>query len=258
MPKSPPLNVHEVEDRLAGGRWGPIDWVAGTGSTNADVAEAARAGAEPGRVLVAEYQSIGRGRLGRQWVSPAGACLAMSALTRPSVPTAAWTWLPLLTGLAVADALRSVGCRDVTVKWPNDVLVSGRKICGILADLVAGPEGPLAVIGMGINVSLSEGELPIPAATSLLLAGVGASKDDLAVAVLRSLDGYLSRLDDGADLTGTFSAACATIGRDVRVEILGADPVVGTACAVDTQGRLGVRTATGVRWFSAGDVFHLR
>jgi BirA family biotin operon repressor/biotin-[acetyl-CoA-carboxylase] ligase len=182
----------------------------------------------------------------------------MSALTRPAVPTADWTWLPLLTGLAVADALRSVGCREVTVKWPNDVLVSERKICGILADLVAGPQGPMAVIGMGINVSLSEDELPVPAATSLLLQGVDASKDDLAVAVLSSLDGYLEQLDDGADLAPTFATACATIGRDVRVEILGADPALGTAEGVDAQGRLGVRTDTGVRWFAAGDVFHLR
>ncbi|WP_028707355.1 biotin--[acetyl-CoA-carboxylase] ligase [Propionicicella superfundia] len=258
MPESPPLDVRQVRTRVADTRWGPVEWVAGTGSTNADIAAAARAGARPGRVRIAEHQESGRGRLGRHWSSPAGACLAMSMLTRPVVPTPAWTWMPLLAGMAVADALRTLQVDDVAVKWPNDVLVGGGKICGILADLVAAPEGPAVVLGIGVNMTLSADELPVPTATSLLLQGADVSKTDLAVAVLRELDEQLTRLDRGADLAAAFTATCATIGRDVRVEVLESEPVLGTACGVDAQGRLGVRTAEGVTWFAAGDVFHLR
>lgn len=255
---SPSLDVDRLRALLRGSRWGPIDWVASTGSTNADLAAEARAGATAGRVLIAEHQTAGRGRLSRLWETPAGAALALSGLVAPDVPEDTWTWLPLIAGLAVADGLRDVGVADVAVKWPNDVLIDGRKICGILAELVAGPSGPVAVLGMGINVALASSELPVPTATSLLLLGVDASKTDIAATILRALDRWLVRLDSGEPLGRDYERQCSTIGRDVRVETLTGDPIVGTAVGVDAMGRLGVRASGVVRWFAAGDVFHLR
>lgn len=208
--------------------------------------------------MIAEHQATGRGRLGRRWESPAGASLALSALVVPQVPVERWTWLPLLTGLAVAEALRAVGASGVTVKWPNDVLVAEHKICGILVERVERAEGAAAVIGLGVNVSLDRSELPVPTATSLLLLGCTADKADVAAQILRALDSWLGLLEAGNDLAAAYSAGCATIGRDVRVEAVGADPIHGTAFGVDQTGRLGVNTESGPRWFAAGDVFHLR
>lgn len=233
-------------------------WVASTGSTNADVTTLARAGSKPGLVIVSEHQATGRGRLGRNWESPAGASVALSALATPAAPGERWTWLPLLTGLAVAAALRTLDVADVTVKWPNDVLAGGKKICGILAELVPGPTGPAVVIGLGVNISLDASELPVPTATSLLLLGCETDKTEVTAKILRLLDAWLGRLESGADLGSHYVRDCATIGRDVRVEGLGADPILGTAFGVDDAGRLGVRTAAGPRWFAAGDVHHLR
>jgi BirA family biotin operon repressor/biotin-[acetyl-CoA-carboxylase] ligase len=276
MPTSPPLSVDAARDELAGTMWGPIEWVASTGSTNTDLAARAKGGAAAGLVRIAEHQAQGKGRLGRTWESPHGACVAVSAVVRPSVPEERWTWLPLITGLAVADALGELGIEGVTVKWPNDVLVRGRKICGILAELVMAPDGPAAVLGLGVNVTLDERELPVPTATSLLLLEAPTDKTRLVVGVLRALQARLRGLETSApvtragtpaggedattgDLVADYAAVSDTIGRHVRVEVLGSSPVVGTAVSVDGLGRLGVDVGGGkVTWFSAGDVHHLR
>ena len=118
------------------GMWLALDVVPSTGSTNADLL--ARAAADPGSpeglVLVAEEQTAGRGRLGRSWSSVTGASLTFSVLLRPAaVPPARRGWLTLLAGVAVASAVRSVGCVDAVLKWPNDVLAGDRKLAGILA-----------------------------------------------------------------------------------------------------------------------------
>ena len=109
-------------------------------------------------MLVTDYQSAGRGRLGRTWTAPPGTSIAMSVLVRPDdVDPQRWTWLPLLTGLAVADGLERVAGLDVRLKWPNDVLVGDRKVCGILAERVETSDGPACVVGMGINTHLTVG-----------------------------------------------------------------------------------------------------
>src|SRR6478735_7289277 len=146
--------------------------VASTGSTNADLAAEARAGAPSGTVLIADHQSTGRGRFTRRWEASPGASVAVSVLLRAGdVPVARWPWLPLVTGVAVADGLRAAAGIEAAVKWPNDVLIDDRKVCGILAERV----DDAAVIGMGINTTLTEDELPVATATSLALAGSQAS-----------------------------------------------------------------------------------
>jgi BirA family biotin operon repressor/biotin-[acetyl-CoA-carboxylase] ligase len=231
-----------------------------TGSTNADLSAAARAGAASGTVLVADHQTAGRGRLDRGWTAPPGTSLAISVLLRPpgTVPATRWTWLPLLAGLAVTDALVETTGVAAEVKWPNDVLIDGGKVCGILAERVAAPSGDGVVIGMGLNTRLAADELPVPTATSLRLAGADAADADLVAAVLRELGSWYRRWLDGEDLVPALTRRCGTIGREVRVELPASDAVTGVAVGIDADGRLLVRTADGVRPFSAGDVVHLR
>jgi BirA family transcriptional regulator, biotin operon repressor / biotin---[acetyl-CoA-carboxylase] ligase len=241
--------------------WAPVEVVARTGSTNADLL--ARGGPE-GRVLVAEEQTAGRGRMGRTWVSQPGASLTFSVLLRPAaVSQVRRGWLPLLTGVAVATAVRSVAGVAATLKWPNDVLAGDRKLAGILAE----QSGEVVVIGIGINVATAADALPVsPAglqATSLLVEGADVARDVLLIEVLRQLERYYLpfRADPDPERTGLLAAyrtLCATIGRQVRVELPGDRSLAGVAEDVDADGRLLVRAASTTTPISAGDVIHVR
>jgi BirA family transcriptional regulator, biotin operon repressor / biotin---[acetyl-CoA-carboxylase] ligase len=246
--------------------WQQIDVVAETGSTNADLAAAARAGAPPGTVLITDYQSAGRGRLGRSWTAPPGTSIAMSVLVQPGgIESQRWTWVPLLAGIAVADAVRAVAHLPAVVKWPNDVLIAGRKLCGILAERVETPSGPACVVGMGINVGLQPADLPTEAATSLAIAAAEAGstipgRTAVIAAVLAELELLVRRWEaageDAAAVRG-YLERCDTIGRQVRVE-LGERTVLGVAEGVDRYGRLVVRTDAGTEVLGVGDVVHVR
>lgn len=245
-----------------GGGWADVTVVERTGSTNADLLVAAAHDAPDRTALLAHAQESGRGRRERSWSSPPGAGLACSVLLRPlGVGPAALGWLPLLTGLAVAEALAEDTGLPVGLKWPNDVLVGDRKLAGILAELAP---GPAVVVGLGLNVSLAEAELPVAWATSLALLGVRRSVTEVAVAVLGRLDALergwrAAGGDAGASgLLAAYRERCTTLGREVRVE-LAAGELVGRAEDVDPAGRLLVRTPDGrAHPVLAGDVTHLR
>ncbi|WP_026925729.1 biotin--[acetyl-CoA-carboxylase] ligase [Granulicoccus phenolivorans] len=245
-----------------GGLWSKIEVLPEIGSTNLELAARARAGtAGPGTVLVTDHQTAGRGRFDRVWVTPPGAALAMSVLVRPEADFPRWTWLPLLSGLAVADAVAEVSSLAVTLKWPNDVLLDGAKICGMLGEVVTTPDGPMFVMGLGINVALTADQLPVPTATSLALHGAQVSPADLAVAVLRHWEThYLQWARHDPALDRAYAARCGTIGQQVRVQLTETEQVHGTGVGVDESGQLLVRIReTGdVRAYAAGDVFHLR
>ncbi len=239
--------------------WTSVATVGQTGSTNADLAALARPGAPSGAVLVADHQTAGRGRFTRVWTAPPGASLAVSLMLRPPADRPArWLWLPLLAGLAVVDGVRAAAGVAARLKWPNDVLVSGRKLCGILAERVESPAGPAVVIGMGINTTLATADLPVPTATSLAIEGADADPGAVVAAVLLAFEGRYTRWLAGADLRDDYAAACDSIGRPVRVDLGDGDAVEGTGVGVDADGRLLVRTPSGVREFAAGDVWHLR
>lgn len=255
----PPLDAAALNTRLVrpGGLWREIRVTGETGSTNADLLAEARAGAAEGLVLVAEAQTAGRGRLGRSWSTPPRAALACSVLLRPAaVPPSARGWLPLLTGLAVAAALRAEAGVTATLKWPNDVLVGDRKIAGILAEA----HGDAIVAGVGLNVTLTAAELPVPTATSLLLEDAAClDRDRLLAAVLTELASrYTAWAAGPGALREEYLRWCVTVGREVRVELPGGAPLTGTATDVDTSGRLAVRTASGTTLVGAGDVVHVR
>ncbi len=238
-----------------------VDVVDSTGSTNADLVAAAGRGAVDRSVLVALAQTAGRGRLGREWVAPPGNGLTFSVLLRPEVSPARWGWLPLLTGLAVCEAVRSAAGVGATVKWPNDVLVDGRKLAGVLAEVA----GDAVVVGVGLNVALAEDELPVPTATSLLLAG-SRTLDPAQVlgAVLGRLDHWVGRFARAggdpalAGVREAYRAACSTLGSDVAVNLPGGGELRGRAADLDDDGRLVVDADGARRTVGAGDVVHVR
>ncbi len=266
----PPLNAAAARRALVrpDSRWSDVSVVAETQSTNADLVEAASAGAPSGLVRVAEHQGEGRGRLGRRWQAPPRAGLTVSMLLRPHVGAERWPWLPLLTGVAVAEACRRVSEVDAVLKWPNDVLVDERKLAGVLTERVETSTGAAAVVGIGLNVSLTEAELPVPTATSLALAG-GTHLDRAVLlrSLLRTLDALLSAWEAaGGDpavgdrgLHASYTQRCVTLGQQVRADLADGSSVHGRALEVDADGRLVIGTRAGKRVaLSAGDVTHVR
>lgn len=259
----PPLDPARLTATELGSLWSEIQVVTEATSTNALVAERARSGAATGLVIVAEHQTAGRGRLDRTWESPAHAALTFSFLIRPtSLPPARWPWLPLLAGYAVHQALRGVA--PTRLKWPNDVLVGDRKLAGILVELVDTSAGQAAVVGIGLNVSTTEAELPVPTATSLAIEnGDAPDRTELLRGLLATFaHEYAAWSGAGgnpdAGLRAAYRQACATLGTDVRVDLPSGAQLTGRASDVDESGRLVVDTADGPETVGAGDVVHVR
>jgi BirA family transcriptional regulator, biotin operon repressor / biotin---[acetyl-CoA-carboxylase] ligase len=250
------------------GLWQKVDLVPETGSTNADLAARAGQGEVPGTVLITDYQSAGRGRQGRSWTAPPRSGIAMSVLVRPDgIDPSRWTWLPLLAGLAVSDGVRRAGDLPAVLKWPNDVLIDDRKVCGILAERVDTSEGPACVVGIGINVSLAKDQLPVSSASSLAIAArqLGRqlpSRTAVIATVLAAFELLYRRWEaqagNDASLAAAYAERCETLGRKVRVVLSKQRSVEGIADHLDEDGRLVVRTTSGSAAYGAGDVIHLR
>lgn len=259
------LDIERLRAEL-GDAFPDIRFVAETGSTNTDLMNASEVA--HGTVLFADLQTAGKGRLGRVWTAPAGSQVTFSVLLLPDSVDHLGT-LPLAAGLAVTDAIPGT-----VLKWPNDVLLDGKKLCGILAE--AGPVGqafkageinkaeinkaavaePVArvVLGMGINATLTASELPVPTATSLELEGLDSDRTSVALAVLRALHGRLTQwANHDPRLMVDYRAVCSSIGQEVRLEAP-TGTIVGTVDGVGEDGRISV----GGEYYSAGDVIHLR
>nr|WP_090342156.1 biotin--[acetyl-CoA-carboxylase] ligase [Mycolicibacterium malmesburyense]CRL72532.1 birA, biotin-(acetyl-CoA-carboxylase) ligase [Mycolicibacterium malmesburyense] len=259
-----PLDVEALRDEVFRGSraWRRIDVVAETGSTNVDlIARAGRGEDIAGAVLIAENQTAGRGRRGRSWSAVPYAQITMSVgVDAAAVPSSAWGWLPLATGLAVVDAVADTGV-TAGLKWPNDVLVGDGKLAGILAEVAAGQQA--VVIGVGLNVSLRAEDVGVEGAVSLVDLGVPApDRQRLVVRLLHELGNRLEawRQGGGADaaLAADYRARSLTLGRRVRALLPGDQEVVGVARDVDDQGRLVIDADGGSVTVSAGDIVHLR
>ena len=202
-------------------------------------------------------QRAGRGRLGREWVSPAGKCLSATVLVHTRrMPEDALAWMPLAAGLALAEALDPLVADRAGLKWPNDVLVDCRKVAGVLCER----RRSAVAVGFGVNLTLAREELPTPHATSLTLEGAEGSAPVLADAILwhmlRSLDALLPALG-GEGLRAAVEAALTTIGRDVRVELPDGE-LRGRAVGLGRSGELQVETDGRIVDVRAGDVVHVR
>ncbi|MEU8317031.1 biotin--[acetyl-CoA-carboxylase] ligase [Nonomuraea sp. NPDC048881] len=259
----PPLSEAALNRALVrpGALWTGVTVVETTGSTNADLALAAQAGAEQGRVLVAESQVAGRGRLDRAWSAPPRSGLTFSVLLRPTTPVPTQGWLPLLYGVAAASAVRRLAEVDVRLKWPNDLLVGERKLAGVLAERV----DDAVVIGMGLNVSLRAEEAPVETATSLAIEEAACvDRDPLLRAVLREVESHYREWQaaggdaEAAGLRAAYLAVSATVGRDVRVELPGEQVLTGRATGIDGSGHLQVESGGERYTLGAGDVVHVR
>ena len=256
-------------------------------STNRYLLDEARAGAEGGLVAVADHQLAGRGRLGRRWEAPPGANLLVSVLLRPMVAASESYLASVALALATAEACREQAGLEVSVKWPNDLVVGGRKLAGVLGETLfeaGGSEIDVrpVVVGVGLNVEWPEPEgtggptqaherdrsRAEPAhdlaaiATSLWReTGVRVERGDLLDSLLvslaprvRALETASGRSELGAELRGR----CSTLGRTVRVSLPDGHEIVGDAADIDVGGRLIVETRVCIVTVSAGDVVHLR
>jgi BirA family transcriptional regulator, biotin operon repressor / biotin---[acetyl-CoA-carboxylase] ligase len=241
--------------------WPPVwtvTWVDDTGSTNADLAAAAKSGAPAGTVLVADFQTAGRGRLDRTWTAPPGSSLLCSLLLRPDLRLNQLHRCTQAVALAAADACGQIAGVTVDLKWPNDLLVDGKKLAGVLAESVLSADRVDAVIvGIGINVNWPH-ELPLELAHATSLSHhrpIDADPIDRAVL----LDALLATMiNPAADVLGErFRARLATLGQRVTVETA-QGAIEGVAIDVKSTGELVVDTETGTRVFAVGDVVHLR
>lgn len=252
-----------TDSRATEGPW-RVTRVATTGSTNADLLAAARAGEPSGAVLVTDHQQAGRGRLGRAWEAPPGTSLMLSVLVRPTPAAAARLHgVTQAMALAARTAVTAVAGATPELKWPNDLLVGSRKLAGILAETVV-EDGKIAgvVVGMGLNVNWPA-QLPAELAERAValnhVVGHPIDREALLGAVLAQLAPRVDQWQEGRpELAREYRAVLGTLGQRVRVEV-GEGALIGTAADVGDDGRLIVRLDDGEeRVVSAGDVTHLR
>lgn len=260
--KPDPLTASGLRARLATRYLGAdLRCVPLTGSTNSDVAERARQGAPEGTVVIADAQSAGRGRLGRSWVSVPGVNLYLSVLLRPSIVPAAAPQLSLLAGVAVAVTLERFGI-EARIKWPNDVLLEGRKVAGILTEIEAEADRVrFVVVGIGVNLNIRSEQFPAELrdkATSVLLAtGRTVERGDFAAALLAAMEEWYDVFRAGGfpPVAAAWNERAALIGRTIRVSGAGSD-ASGVCAGIDVDGALLLDDrATGARQrVLAGDV----
>ncbi len=269
----------------AGTRFETVRRFAELDSTNRYLLDLARAGAPEGAVAVADYQSAGRGRLGRRWEAPPGSNLLASVLLRPVLAVEELHLCTVAVALAAADACGRGAGVTPELKWPNDLMVGGRKVGGILAEAIpaeavppaavpaGSPLGPAVVVGLGLNVrwpppdtgqekAPGEGPDEVAAAATSLWRETGVEHDPLAVLglVLTGLEGRLVDLGDRAGrrrLAGEYRRRCGTVGKTVRVSLAG-EAFTGTATDITLEGHLVVDVGACFRTVAAGDVVHLR
>ena len=257
------LGEAQIAPLLASGELGrKIHHFAEVESTNDEAHRLAEAGALHGEVVVADFQTRGRGRRGRSWVAPRGKALTFSVVLRPAIAPARAPEITIAAAVAAAEAAREMGAGSARIKWPNDVECKGRKIAGLLTELRAEPDRVRhAVLGVGVNVSLQMHDFPEelrPVATSLLLeSGERQARPLVCARLLEHVEEWLSlhETEGFGPVADRWRELSSTLGRKVR--ITGADPIEGDAVDLAEDGALLVRTARGalVRVL-AGDVEH--
>ncbi|VXC62429.1 Biotin-protein ligase [Arthrobacter sp. 9AX] len=279
-----PLSRSDLADELFLSATGipRLDVVDSTGSTNADLLRSATV--EPAAwpdlsVLTAEYQTAARGRLDRHWEAPPLSAISVSVVLRPAnaegrpLPTHSYSWLSLIAALALRETLLGTAGIPAELKWPNDVLVRGRKIAGILAQLGPMVDGsvPPVILGTGLNVTLTAGELPVPTATSVVLEGARTADRTVLLKSYLSHFSVLYRsfcnadgdpaagMAGGASLHKRVEAVMATLGKQVRAQLPGDHEIIGHASRLDEYGSLLVVDKDAREHVvTAGDVVHLR
>src|SRR5579859_2296661 len=248
---------------LAGLRFGhPVYLFQRIGSTNDEARRLAQAQAPEGLMVVAEEQSAGRGRAGRRWITPAGSALAFSLVLRPEAPTAQAARLSMLAGLAVCEGIEQAAGVPASLKWPNDILLAGQKVGGILVEAVSTSDGSerleFAVVGIGINVATAPGagEVDFPATALNAQAWRTIERLDLLHAILERLEARYPALNapDPLPLHADWSARLVWLGEPVVARTPSGE-YAGRAESTDPDGALVIRLDSGQRVrVRAGDV----
>lgn len=256
--------------RKGAGSWRSVTVFSEISSTNTVGVALAAAGCPSGVVLVTDLQTSGRGRLDRDWQAPAGTSAMFSVVLHPDGPEHEWGTLPLLAGVAVCEAIEFVTGMRASLKWPNDLVIApgdapsgrGGKVGGILAERDA--QTGAIVLGVGINVDLAEEDLPVPAATSLTLAGVARPRRAKLVGrALSRIEHWFTAWDAvGTDagaldrLLASYRERCLSIGSPLSVSRPGTDELVGVGAGISPTGALLVDCDEQQVAVVAGDVTH--
>lgn len=236
-----------------------VVYLESTQSTNEEAKKIAREGAEEGTIVVAEEQITGHGRLARGFYSPFAKGIWFSLILRPKFFPMEASKCTLLAAVGVCRGIRRMGLADAGIKWPNDILVHGKKLVGILTLMSASMEKiDYIIMGIGINTGIKKNEFPEDfreGATSFLNEGINVSRKDLLAAVLGELEKeYSIAQDEGFDkVLDDWRALSVTLGQEVRV-IFGDDSYTGKAVDIDRDGCLLVNTGSEVKRVIAGDV----
>jgi len=230
-------------------------------STNLRAAELAEQGGEDGTVLIAEEQTLGKGRLGRSWASPRGVNLYTSLLLRPAIPPLTAPQLTFVAALAVVEAISRTSTLTASVKWPNDVLVNGRKVAGILSEMRAESDRVhYVILGVGVNLNMTRDQFPAelryPASSLLIEGGRAVSRSAFARCFLEAFEAFYRRfLDEGFDaIRPDWDACCAMVGSRVRVD-QESRVLAGEIVGLNEDGSLLLRSDDGrLHNIYAGDV----
>jgi BirA family transcriptional regulator, biotin operon repressor / biotin---[acetyl-CoA-carboxylase] ligase len=256
MQPSPPLTRDTIHSTLSTSWLGHrIELFDSLPSTNREAAQLAQAEVEHGTVVAADSQTAGRGRLSRTWFSPPNANLYCSIILRtvrsPERLTEWLSWLPLISALAAAEAIEQTSSIHVSVKWPNDLLISERKVGGILCESGTGTgSDPFQIIGIGINVNVDRDDWPADlrdSATSIWQEGrVVVDRNRLLAQLLLELEQCLDELDvhGTSRIASAYYQRCSTIGHRVRATLANGDVIIGLAEGIDQDGSLRVRPQT--------------
>ncbi len=251
------MDISYLEARLQDSPLGhPIIYRERATSTQDVAREAALAGAPEGLLVLAEEQTAGRGRAGRSWWAPPGTAILSSLLLRPTLPPEHVGYIGMIAGLAMSDALADVAHITVALKWPNDLLLEGRKLGGILLEsLWEGLRLEAVILGLGLNVRVRfPPESPLYGqAISLLEAGVEVAREPIVVAYMRHLADYYARINAGWSPTRAWAERLETLGKPVRV-IEPGHVWEGVAVDVTCHGELIVQVEDERRIVRAGDV----
>lgn len=223
-----------------------------TASTQDDLMKKITAGdSRNGEVIVANFQSAGRGRLDRTFSAPASTALLFSLYLIPERSRENWGFIPLLAGLSVARTLSEVG-EKISIKWPNDLLIGEKKVAGIISTL----HGQGVIVGIGLNVSMTSEELPVPNATSLQLEGFTTlDRNQLIAMILESLEEDFAGWDQGSSFRKQYLAYSSTIGSNVQIELPDGVNLQSKAVSIDELGQLQLEDGQSI---FVGDVIHLR
>ena len=224
-----------------------------TASTQSDLAELVNSSvAKSGDVIAAEFQSAGRGRLDRTFEAPPASALLFSFYLQPKRERSDWSFISLLAAIAAQEVISNDIVDKVSLKWPNDILIGEKKVAGLLAQI----SNDGIIIGLGINVAMTIEELPVETATSLAISGSKQLDRNLILSkFLNVFADNFANWEDGADFLDRYSQVCATLGRQVQIEVTGRTNRIGIAQSINEFGALVLADGFEV---NVGDVVHLR